>query len=210
MESCRPFFCTDCRSLLEILDPKERCRSCFQILQDEGASCLSCKKNCHFIHFAAVYSYDSPAGALIKHLKYGGQEEYSSLIAAWMVVQLENLNYPWPDALVPVPQSFPRRLVRGYNPTAQLAYAMSQLMNVPVVQALSRNWASLPQACKNAEERSRMSEKEFLLRSSVTLDGKNILLIDDVITTGTTLKRCAEALLPTFPASIRGLSFCLA
>ncbi len=192
------------------LHPKEHCRACFQLLENSSPICQACSTSCTELRLAAVFSYDSPASALIKQLKYGGREELAPLMASWMIVQLEDLGFPWPDAIIPVPQSFPRRLVRGLNPSHQLAAALSKLMRVPLSKPLKRTWTALPQASKNARERSRLSKEEFILRPSVSLTGKKILIIDDVMTTGTTLKRCAEAIRPAFPYEVYGLGFCLA
>jgi len=161
------------------------------------------------VKFAAAFDYDTPASALVKHLKYGSRKELAPIMASFMVLQLSDLDFPWPDALVPVPQSLPRRLVRGFNPAASLAHEMGRLMCVPVLQPLRRASSALPQASKTKEERTSMSQ-EFLLKPRTSLTKKHILLIDDVITTGTTVSRCSEALYPAYPSSIHALGFCIA
>ncbi len=204
----RHVFCADCLAALVRLDARERCPVCFQLL--EAPQCFSCKESCAGFRIAGVFLYDSPASALLKQLKYGAREELAPTMASWMVVQFNELNFPWPDAIISVPQSFPRRIVRGYNPNKQLASAMSELMRVPLLRPLRRTWTALPQAGKDADERTSMSHDEFSLHSAKALADKNILLIDDVITTGTTIKRCVEALQPSFPRSLNALGFCLA
>jgi len=190
------------------LDPHERCPICFQLLEDPD--CTACKTNCAGLRLAAVFSYDSPASGLIKQLKYGAREELAPVMAAWMLVHLHDLGFSWPDAIIPVPQSFPRRLVRGYNPSYQLAASLSTLMRVPLLRPLSRTWKAFPQAGKEAKERIQMPHDEFSLRPTRALADKTLLLIDDVITTGTTIRSCAAALQPSFPRALYALSFCLA
>jgi predicted amidophosphoribosyltransferase len=86
---------------------------------------------------------------------------------------------------------------------------MSAIMKVPLLFPLQRR-TGMPQTGKNIEQRHQMPRGEFRLRRCAKdLAKKSILLIDDVITTGTTIKRCAEALQPVFPSVIHGLSFCI-
>lgn len=209
MPAPRPLFCADCLTAMQRLDPNERCTHCFHLLEESGPTCPECKSACTRLRIGAVFNYDSPASVLIKQLKYGAREELAPLMASWMIVQLRDLDFPWPDALVSVPQSLPRRLVRGYNPSSQLASAMGRLMGIPLIRPLRRAWTATPQSGKNATDRTRLPQ-EFTLRSHDSIAEKNLLIIDDVITTGSTLSRCCEALEPSFPASIHGLSFCLA
>ncbi len=126
MPAPRPLFCADCLTAMQRLDPNERCTHCFHLLEESGPTCPECKSACTRLRIGAVFNYDSPASVLIKQLKYGAREELAPLMASWMIVQLRDLDFPWPDALVSVPQSLPRRLVRGYNPSSQLAAALSQ------------------------------------------------------------------------------------
>jgi competence protein ComFC len=211
MDAVRPLFCEDCLAAMPRLSPDDRCRYCFQLVEEPLPVCKSCRLTCaHPLRFAGVFSYDSPAVFLVKQLKYGGRQELAPILASWMIVQLQELGFPWPDAVIAVPQSPLRRFVRGYNPSDQLASSMSKMMKVPLLRPLKRIWAAMPQAGKTLEERTQMSKGEFLLRPSVSLIEKTVLIVDDVITTGTTLKRCAEALQPAFPSAIYGLGFLLA
>ncbi len=204
----RRLLCNGCMTAMPRLDPHDRCPICFQWL--EGPVCTDCKNKCEGFRMAAVFHYESPAAAFIKQLKYQGREELAPAMAAWMLIHYHDLNFPWPDAIIPVPQSFPRRLVRGYNPSSQLAVALSKLMKVPLMQPLRRMWKAFPQAGKGAKERVKMSQDEFRLRSQTDLADKTLLLIDDVITTGTTIKRCSKTLQLAFPRKVCALGFCLA
>ncbi len=188
-----------------------RCSYCFQMLEEPSLVCRTCEASCdRLLRFAGVFSYDSQAASLVKELKYGARQELAPLLASWMVVQLEELKFPWPDAIIAVPPSPLRRFIRGYNPSALLASSIAKIMKVPLLRPLQRRWAATAQAGKTLEQRCDMPKDEFRLRSCANLAKKNILLIDDVITTGTTVKRCARALQPAFPESIHALAFCLA
>jgi ComF family protein len=98
------------------------------------------------------------------------------------------------DAVVPVPLHWKRRWRRGFNQSELLARAMARRCGVPVLNVLSRKRATRSQAgLTNAARRGNVSGA-FRARRTPSLDGKRILLVDDVMTTGATAAACAGAL----------------
>jgi ComF family protein len=143
-------------------------------------------------------------------MKYAQQPYLAKGAAAFMVAQWANLEWPMPDIVVPVPMSFTHWLERGYNQSELLAKEIATLLDRPMVNALGRKSGDYSQAGLSISQRRSLEGSRFYLRSNQLLYDKTILLIDDVITSGTTLNRCAEALMEGHPGVVYGLSFCKA
>jgi ComF family protein len=156
----------------------------------------------------ATFDYKGPIVTLIKKLKYGNQPYLSKGIASFMGAQFVNLNWPLPDIIIPVPQSLSRIFTRGYNQAELLSETLSEILQCPVQKALLRLSGDYTQAALSKEQRTNLTGNSIRLKKKQMLQDKVILLIDDVMTTGSTLKRCAEALLEDCPNSIYALTAC--
>jgi ComF family protein len=97
-------------------------------------------------------------------------------------------------ALVPVPLHPARRARRGYDQAALLARAASERWGVPVIEALARTRDHEPQARLDAGRRRENVRGAFRATLPAALEGRPVLLVDDVATTGSTLLEAAEAL----------------
>ena len=116
---------------------------------------------------------------------------------------------PWAaigyDLIVPVPASGKRR---GYNVPELMALPLAKAMEVPLApQALERTRAKRHQAGLPLEQRIANVAGAFRAGQPQQLEGKRILLVDDVITTGTTAAACAQALLHAGADSVFALAF---
>jgi predicted amidophosphoribosyltransferase len=83
-------------------------------------------------------------------------------------------------------------------------------MQCPVIPALRRRSGDYSQAGLNQAQRLQLTGSNFELKKGHQFHDKKILLIDDVLTTGSTLRKCAEQLYATYPSNIYGLTFCRA
>jgi len=109
------------------------------------------------------------------------------------------------DQLVPVPLHPERLRRRGYNQSALLAERVAMLTGIPVCSQLRRIRPTLPQVGLGAEDRARNVEGAFVA-DQAGLVGLRLILIDDVLTTGSTLTACAGALLAAGAASVGALT----
>jgi ComF family protein len=157
---------------------------------DEEGRCALCRSGLR--GFDAAYSFGAYAGPLREmiHLyKYGRIRTLAEPLGELLVRALPREEAF--DALVPVPLHWRRRMERGFNQTESLARVLAGRTGTPVVKALRRVRATPNQAgLSNTERRKNMSQA-FRSRS---VAGKRILLIDDVLTTGSTGAACALAL----------------
>jgi ComF family protein len=145
----------------------------------------------------------------IHQLKYQNFKAISSCLAALLADYL--LLHPLPgEALIPVPLH-PRRLKeRGYNQSALLAKELSKLVNLPVItDCLIRVKEAKPQVSTvTVKERRKNVTNAFICHDGRT-SGKQIILIDDVCTSGATLESCATALKSKGAISVWGLSLAM-
>ena len=99
------------------------------------------------------------------------------------------------DLLVPVPLHWRRRLQRGYNQSELLCRGISEVMGRPVnKRALVRHRNTHQQSMQASGDREENVRDAFSVRHPDDLQGKHLLLVDDVLTTGATLVSCGEAL----------------
>lgn len=102
--------------------------------------------------------------------------------------------FPSFDMLVPTPLHRSRQRRRGYNQAELLATFLSQDIDQPVIDCLVRTKSTPQQVGLDAEARRRNVSGAFSVEDPARVGGKRILLIDDVMTTGSTLNACADAL----------------
>jgi ComF family protein len=203
--------CNSCAELLELINPDERCQTCF--IPSKNGSTDHCK-NCHdnpslFYQKAAVFDYIGPAATLVKKIKYANQPFLARGMGAFLAAQFDRLDWPLPDALVPVPISFSRWIERGYNQSLLMADEMAKFLNIPVWDLLKRQSGDFSQAGLNLDQRQRLEGQSFILRKS-PLENQTLLLIDDVMTSGATLNKTAECLMEGNPSCLYALTFCQA
>jgi len=116
------------------------------------------------------------------------------------------------DVLVPAPLHPARERQRGYNQAAVIAEGIGQALCLPVdARSLTRRQATVSQTRKSRLERFANVGEAFVVERREALEGKHILLVDDVVTTGATLEACAHALraLPGTSVSVAALALAL-
>ncbi|OYT16944.1 MAG: amidophosphoribosyltransferase [Bacteroidetes bacterium 4572_77] len=100
------------------------------------------------------------------------------------------------DLIIPVPLHEKKMKIRGYNQAEMFAKGLSKSMKIPYdTTTLIRNTHTETQTKKSKEERWENVKGKFSLNNKEELEGKHMLLVDDVITTGATMESCARTLL---------------
>jgi ComF family protein len=149
---------------------------------------------------ATSYTYftkDSMMQLLLHGLKYQGKKETGIFFGRKIGSALLQCNrFIDIDAIIPVPLHPKKEKARGYNQATMIAEGISEKMQLPLWgSALYRTGASETQTHKTRVERWNNIAGLFSVKNGKQLEGKHVLLVDDVITTGATLEACAAALL---------------
>ncbi len=143
----------------------------------------------------ACVLYQDHGRRVVLSLKHGDRDDLAAPVARWMARTAAPL-ITGTTLLVPVPLHWRRLLKRRYNQSAMLANALSPLIDRPVaVDALVRPRATPSLAHKSSDERFITLEGAIAPHPSRgrTMTGRDVLLIDDVMTSGATLAACAVA-----------------
>lgn len=115
------------------------------------------------------------------------------------------------DGILPVPLHFSKRLRRGYNQAECLAQGISNQTNIPVLSNLKASRAHRTQTAMTHEQRCENIKGVFDIKHPDELRGKHLLIIDDVCTTGSTLREAAMTLISRQPdLRLSLLSLCMA
>ncbi len=194
----RPGLCAACKDKIAIQN-SFACAFC-QAAVINGMTCPFCRKDHDLTQLLVTANYGQPlVQKVIKNFKYrfmkGLGEDMADLMSQYLKKQIHNNVINIDDlVVVPTPLTTKRLRWRGFNQSEVLAGTVCKNFGLEMIEALKRNGNQRPQAeITNREERIANIGNVFTCDSELIL-GKNILLIDDVSTTGTTLEACAKTL----------------
>lgn len=195
----RDRFCDECRPAL-FLDASLACPRCAMTVGPFGVQrgrCPACRGQS--LHFEAAYRLGVYEGCLaetvnkIKHVAFEGLAE--ELGEQWAQARRQEFDLLGPDAVVPVPLHWRKRLSRGYNQSAALAFGLAGRLGKPYrPRWLKRTRATGDQKAQASPSARRENVKDAF-RGRPDTAGKHVLLVDDVMTTGATASEAAGALL---------------
>ena len=135
--------------------------------------------------------------SMLHYLKYKNAPEIGNIIGRWYGQELlENDFYKNFDVIVPVPLHPKKLKKRGYNQSACFGEGLAEVWEVPHLEnALQKVEHTASQTKKSREERYNNMKKGFVVTNPSEIRGKNVLVVDDVVTTGATLEACMNLLL---------------
>jgi ComF family protein len=192
-------FCQSCRSELttdaHTLCP--RCAATIGPFAHVADGCAMCRQD-HF-HFERAFRlgpYDGLLRDAILRMKYRTGEELAELVAElWAENMAPHLTELRADLVVPVPLHWRRRWARGYNQSETLAQSLARHLQVPCETRCLRRIRATPQQTAQAPSaRWDNVRGAFAARPSPRLAGATVVLVDDVLTTGSTCSEAARAL----------------
>jgi len=159
------------------------------------------------LEFGAAMFYFHKKGIvqeMMHHLKYKGHQEISEMVGYWYAHELHDVAVLKDvDYIIPVPLHKKRLRERGYNQVEGFGKALAEKLHIPYNDTLLlRKIYTKTQTKKNLIGRTEVVDSVFDVSFSETYHGKHFLLIDDVITTGSTLEACSRALLKIPDAKI--------
>jgi ComF family protein len=202
---------------LSLLFPELCCLCKEKLVEGEELICLSCyfklpKTNYHKIEnnnaaerfrgkipFEKVtsflfYNKGGMAQQIIKEIKYRGNKEFAVLISSTMAEDLyKNSFFEGIDMLIPVPLHKKKYKKRGFNQSEEIAKGIMKETGIPIdINHLLRVKENPTQTKKKVYERWLNTREIFELIRPEDMEGKHILMIDDVLTTGSTLEACIQ------------------
>ena len=142
------------------------------------------------------YRKESPYNNMLHAIKYRNRPEVGERLATMAAKDiLDSGFFDGIDAIVPLPLSKKKKRKRGYNQCDYIAKGLSKATGIPVIKdCVKRVKSNETQTRKSREERWKNVEGIFALQNPEQFEGKHLLLIDDILTTGATLSNCAAAI----------------
>jgi len=184
-----------CRLCWNTIEPYDGpiCKVCGRFLvSPEALTCGECFKDVPHFEYARGFSlYEGAIKEAIHHLKYHSRRNLARPLAEL----LNPLPFEEIDVIVPVPIHYNRLRMREFNQSCLLARELSLMTGIPfTVDSLVKIKDTLPQVGLGKTQRKKNIKNAFKVRDSVSIVGKRVLLIDDVITTSATVRECSKAL----------------
>jgi ComF family protein len=207
----RPYFCRDCRSAVTPVSSPlcPRCGIMFQSRVGADHLCGRCLERAPPFHMArAALVYDRSTVDIIHCYKYRGKTRLAAPLGTFL---WHTFARDWVgrtvDLVLPVPLHRRRLRRRGFNQSDLLLREWQTQMHPAAMPpmgtgVLERTRTAAPQAGLGRRERESNIRGVFTVRRPELVDGRNILLVDDVITTGATAGECARVLLASGAARV--------
>lgn len=186
--------CQQCELDLPLL--ASCCQQCALPLPDDDSSCGRCLVDPPpYRYTQAPWLYQPPVAQLISRFKYNRQYSIgrvlSTMAASKYVSAYSGCNLP--DIIVPIPLHWQRHITRGFNQSEHLARYYAGHLGIPMQRVLKRCKSTTAQQTLNAEQRRRNLKGAFKVIGDVC--GKRVVVVDDVMTTGTTVGEASRCLL---------------
>src|SRR5438046_5486381 len=201
------YLCDQCEAkVVRIVAPFcQKCSEPFEGAITDAFTCANCAhRTIHFDAAVAAYRSRGIVRQIVHTFKYGRQTYLRHLVAGWLYAALddERLRNRRFDIIIPVPLHRTRQRERGFNQASLLAELLSAEISIQSKPALERIRYTTTQTALDRAERMENLHNAFRLRKNADVRGLRVLLIDDVLTTGSTLSECARILKCTGAISV--------
>jgi len=193
--------------LIELIYP-EVCMFCDEALDGDRESkrylsCVKCLGALPVIHYRenncySLLSYEGQTEELIKQFKYFGKRRQAHSAGLVMAKYADFDALRKIDAALPVPLHAKRQKQRGYNQAEVICKALAGSLNFPILSGLKRIKETQALFGLTTEQREQAVSGAFdfkPMETEIMIEGKTLLLIDDILTTGATLNECIKVLI---------------
>jgi ComF family protein len=190
------YLCAGCKDKIEFIYPP-LCRLCSQpIVEDKGGLCQNClEKDTPYEKLICITRYKEPMVNLIHLFKYKDYACLAEVFSQFMIEHLLKIGFSFSpfDIITAVPMHPAKLRNRGYNQSAMLALLLANYFKITFKNDIIYESEQRPSQSKlNAAKRQKNIEGVFCVKENMS--GAKIILIDDILTTGSTVKACAYAL----------------
>lgn len=189
--------CVLCGNLLS-REETDLCHTC----REETEEFSKTKRNIPFVaQWTAIWYYKDNVRKSIHKYKFGNARSYADAYGRLLAMKLLDADF---DVLTWVPISSMRMFKRGYDQSKLLAQAVAKELGIPAVKTLKKIRNTKPQSTlTEASERRANVLGVYKIKNKEAVAGKRILLLDDVVTTGSTASECAKTLLTAGAAEVQ-------
>ncbi|MBA1334015.1 MAG: ComF family protein [Firmicutes bacterium] len=187
--------CSDCMGKIAFIGDKS-CMRCGKLLET-GELCSGCRSFPYsFDRAISLCLYDGKVKEWIYAFKYGNKPYMARPFARMMAARLKELeDHSTIRAVVPIPLHVKKQRQRGYNQAHLLGRILARELKIKQVDALVRKTNTPPLSGLTRLQRMECLEGAFEIKDANLIRGiKNVLLVDDIYTTGTTTNQCARVL----------------
>lgn len=192
--------CATCWGEIDfITDPMcHRCGLPFSHSMGEHGLCGHCiAETPPFVRAMSVFRYDGTSRRQVLAFKFHDRTQLAPLFGQWLTHVATREFVAKAEVIIPVPLHYRRLIMRRYNQASLLAQAVSKQTGLPyIAHSLRRKRATMPQTGLTREARVKNLRGAFMVPPACKNDveGKAVLLVDDVMTTGATLAACTRVL----------------
>ncbi len=190
------YVCDRCREAPIYIGRNSVCLTCLSPVSEGEARCGKCVlKPPKYDRLISCVEYSGTLKTSLHRYKFRGRSDLHSAFSKLLIERLVKEDVTNFDAVVPVPLSKKRFFERGYNQSALIARDIAMRFNVPCIEtALIRKQHTQPQSTLRYQYREFNVRGAFFLKNSIDVRGKHILLVDDIFTTGATVRDASRAL----------------
>lgn len=188
--------CRSCKEKICYIE-EPRCKKCGRLVRyEEQEYCYECQRiRFHYDQGKSIWLHKKPVNESIYQFKYHNKRIYGEFYAKELFRLFRKELQEWNvDVIIPVPLHSRRKRVRGYNQSEIIAKTLGELSKIPVnTKAVKRKKYTRPQKELNDKERKNNLKDAFWIQKDWKIP-KNVLLIDDIYTTGSTIDTIAKIL----------------
>lgn len=193
-------FCPACEEKINFITGSicNLCGTTFPDSPAESHLCGDClEKKPYFSYARAIFKYEDIILNAIHQFKYKNNISTGEILAYFMAgFSFPDIDFTDYSLIIPVPLHIRRLRERGFNQSLILARAIGEKQQIPVdFSLLKRHKFTLTQTGSNKKERTQNIKGAFEVSDQKKISGKNIILIDDVYTTGATVNECAKTMI---------------
>jgi len=133
---------------------------------------------------------------LLHKLKYKGYGQIGEYLGRIFASEIRETVFAGADCIIPVPLHPRKKRKRGYNQSEKIGHGMGEVLGIPqLIDVLIRSENTDSQTRRGRFERYLNMKGRFIVRDKSVIEGKVVILLDDVVTTGSTVEACAQVLL---------------
>jgi len=185
LDRAREKLCNPCKEQLSLMPPEGRCLKCFKEIPKRIGICLYCKaRGASFKRMAACFETVGPAASLYRNYLQGNRW-LARAFTAFIVLQIKQLGWPWPNLVTYVPLAWEERLFSGFDPSREIAFTLSQWIEKPLIKSLKKP------AGFSLSKKAKIADQTILL-----IEGGCLEIFD-----------LAQSVMAGAPAAIYGISF---